>query len=78
VWDQQYDFQGKRVALVGSGSTAIQILPQIAPIAQQVDQYVRSATWIGFPFAAEEIQSLHEGETPGTVNRECFPLVSGR
>ncbi|PWN92577.1 FAD/NAD(P)-binding domain-containing protein [Acaromyces ingoldii] len=57
AWDQKYDFKDKRVALIGSGSTAIQILPQLAGHAKHVDQYVRSATWIGFPFAGEETKA---------------------
>jgi cation diffusion facilitator CzcD-associated flavoprotein CzcO len=29
-WDQEYDFNDKKVAVIGIGSSAIQILPQLA------------------------------------------------
>lgn len=29
-WDDKYDFAGKKVAVVGIGSSAIQIVPQLA------------------------------------------------
>lgn len=41
--------KGKRVALVGAGSSAIQILPKIqAEVgAGHIDTYIRSSTWVG-------------------------------
>ncbi|UZJ57599.1 hypothetical protein CBS101457_006919 [Exobasidium rhododendri] len=57
VWDDTLDVTNKRVALIGSGSTAIQILPRLAPRVKTIDQYVRSPTWIGFPFLTEEVQA---------------------
>lgn len=30
-WDETYDFQGKTVGIIGSGSSAIQIIPQLQP-----------------------------------------------
>lgn len=30
-WDDSYDFNGKAVAVIGSGSSAIQIVPQLQP-----------------------------------------------
>lgn len=55
AWDEAYDYSNKRVALIGTGSTAIQILPNLAAVAAHVDQYVRGPTWIGFPFLEEEM-----------------------
>ena len=40
------DLKGKRVALVGAGSGAIQILPKIQAEAGHVDTYIRSSTWV--------------------------------
>ncbi|CAO0795316.1 unnamed protein product [Mucor circinelloides] len=47
-WDHSIDFKDKRVALVGSGSSAIQTLPYLAENASRVIAYQRSAPWI-FP-----------------------------
>jgi hypothetical protein len=30
-WDESYDFQNKKVAVIGIGSSGIQIVPKIAP-----------------------------------------------
>lgn len=47
--------EGKRVAVIGSGSSAIQIVPALAKHAKQLDNYVRGSTWIATPFASEEL-----------------------
>lgn len=31
AWDNSYDLQGKRVAVIGGGSSAVQIVPSIQP-----------------------------------------------
>jgi cation diffusion facilitator CzcD-associated flavoprotein CzcO len=39
------DFRGKRVAVVGTGSTGVQIAPEIAGEAASLTMYQRTATW---------------------------------
>ncbi|KIW88136.1 uncharacterized protein Z519_11247 [Cladophialophora bantiana CBS 173.52] len=45
-WDTTYDWSGKNVAVIGIGSSGIQILPKVAKTAKHVDFFVRSPTWI--------------------------------
>ncbi|KAL3455430.1 hypothetical protein BJX64DRAFT_297637 [Aspergillus heterothallicus] len=45
-WDQDYDFTGKKVAVIGIGSSGIQIVPELAKVARSLDVYARSKTWI--------------------------------
>ncbi|KAI9752413.1 MAG: hypothetical protein M4579_005637 [Chaenotheca gracillima] len=45
-WDPHYDFQGKRVAVIGIGSSGIQILPHLVPAAKHLTSFVRSEAWI--------------------------------
>jgi cation diffusion facilitator CzcD-associated flavoprotein CzcO len=45
-WNHEYDFRGKRVAAVGTGASAIQFVPEIAPQVAQLDLYQRTAPWI--------------------------------
>ncbi|OAL05033.1 FAD/NAD(P)-binding domain-containing protein [Phaeosphaeriaceae sp. SRC1lsM3a] len=45
-WDQEYDFTDKRVAVIGIGSSGIQIVPKLAPLCKDMDCYVRTQTWI--------------------------------
>ncbi|HUP91921.1 MAG TPA: NAD(P)/FAD-dependent oxidoreductase [Solimonas sp.] len=45
-WDHAYDFKGKRVAVVGTGASAIQFVPQIARAVAKLDLYQRTPPWI--------------------------------
>jgi cation diffusion facilitator CzcD-associated flavoprotein CzcO len=45
-WNHAIDLRGKRVAVIGTGASAIQFIPRIAPIVAQLDVYQRSAHWI--------------------------------
>jgi cation diffusion facilitator CzcD-associated flavoprotein CzcO len=45
-WDHDYDLAGKRVAVIGTGASAIQFVPQIAKKAAQVHLFQRTPPWI--------------------------------
>jgi cation diffusion facilitator CzcD-associated flavoprotein CzcO len=45
-WPQAVDFEGRSVAVVGTGASAIQIVPQLASRVAKLDVYQRSAPWI--------------------------------
>jgi cyclohexanone monooxygenase len=45
-WNHDVDLSGKRVALIGTGASAIQIGPVIARDVAQLDVYQRTAPWI--------------------------------
>jgi cyclohexanone monooxygenase len=45
-WDHNYDFAGKRVAVIGTGASSIQLTPEIACVAAHLDVYQRTAPWI--------------------------------
>lgn len=49
AWDPTVDLRGKRVAIIGSGASAIQVLPQIQPMASRVQVYIRTPSWICQP-----------------------------
>ncbi len=44
-WRHDVDLTGKRVAVVGTGCSAIQVVPAIQPQVAQVDVYQRSPGW---------------------------------
>ncbi len=46
-WDHDYDLSGKRVGIVGTGASAIQIIPEIAPQLVHLDVYQRTPIWVG-------------------------------
>lgn len=45
-WDHQADLSGKRVAVVGNGASAIQLVPPVAEQAAQLTVFQRSANWV--------------------------------
>src|SRR5207302_10773087 len=44
-WRHDVDLSGKRVAVVGTGCSAIQVVPAIQPLVAQLDVYQRSPGW---------------------------------
>ncbi len=44
-WRHDVALEGKRVAVIGTGCSAIQAVPAIQPIVEQVDVYQRSPGW---------------------------------
>ncbi|KAK8858795.1 hypothetical protein IAR55_003025 [Kwoniella newhampshirensis] len=50
-WPDNLDLKGKRVAIVGSGSSGIQLLATVQPDCQKIYHWIRSPTWITSAFA---------------------------
>ncbi|MCO7629832.1 NAD(P)/FAD-dependent oxidoreductase [Pseudomonas fluorescens] len=45
-WDHSYDYRGKRVAIVGSGASAAQVIPAIAPEVERLHVFQRTPHWV--------------------------------
>lgn len=45
-WDHDHDLQDERVAVIGTGATAVQVIPQIAPITKKTTVFQRTPPWI--------------------------------
>ncbi|MEU8397534.1 NAD(P)/FAD-dependent oxidoreductase [Nonomuraea sp. NPDC048892] len=45
-WDHSADLTGKRVAVVGTGASAVQFVPQLAPDARHLTVFQRTPPWI--------------------------------
>jgi cation diffusion facilitator CzcD-associated flavoprotein CzcO len=45
-WDHDYDLTDKTVAVVGTGASAIQIVPAIAPTVKQLHLFQRTPPWV--------------------------------
>ncbi|WP_103500830.1 MULTISPECIES: NAD(P)/FAD-dependent oxidoreductase [unclassified Streptomyces] len=46
-WNHDHDLSGRRVAVIGTGASAIQFVPAIQPEVGQLDLYQRTPPWIG-------------------------------
>ncbi|MGF7121479.1 DUF4873 domain-containing protein [Rhodococcus sp. BE178] len=45
-WDHSVDLTGKRIAVIGTGASAVQFVPEIAKQAAHVDVFQRTAHWV--------------------------------
>jgi 4-hydroxyacetophenone monooxygenase len=46
-WDHDLDLTGKRVAVIGTGASAMQFVPEIAPIVGELLVFQRTPAWMG-------------------------------
>ena len=59
-WDHQYDLTGRRVAVIGTGASAIQIVPEVAKSAGQLLVYQRTAPYVN-PRLDKSVSSFWRG-----------------
>ncbi|MEU0529285.1 flavin-containing monooxygenase [Amycolatopsis tolypomycina] len=45
-WNHEYDLRGKKVAVVGTGASAVQFVPKIAPDVAELTLFQRTPPWI--------------------------------
>jgi len=43
AWDESYDFEGRRVGIIGTGATAVQLIPELAKQVADLTVYQRTA-----------------------------------
>ncbi|MEQ5843367.1 NAD(P)/FAD-dependent oxidoreductase [Paraburkholderia acidicola] len=58
-WDHTYSLEGKRVAVIGTGASAIQFVPQIAPNVAKLELFQRTPPWI-MPKADRAIKPVEQ------------------
>jgi len=47
AWNHSYDYSGKRIAVIGNGSSGIQIVPQMAALPRTtVQNFIRGPAWV--------------------------------
>lgn len=67
-WDHRQDLTGKRVAIVGTGASAVQVIPEIAPIVNQLTVFQRTPIWcfpkfdVPLPTAARWVMRIPGGK----------------
>ncbi|NLU70017.1 NAD(P)/FAD-dependent oxidoreductase [Streptomyces sp. HNM0574] len=67
-WDHDYDLRGKRVAVIGTGASAIQVVPAIQPQVGRLTLFQRTPAWV-MPRADREISGVERwlhGKLPAT------------
>jgi cation diffusion facilitator CzcD-associated flavoprotein CzcO len=46
-WDHGHDLAAKRVAVIGTGASAVQVVPEIAPRVAHLSVFQRTPIWVG-------------------------------
>jgi cation diffusion facilitator CzcD-associated flavoprotein CzcO len=64
AWPEDLDFAGKRVVIIGSGATAVTLLPAMAKTAGHVTMLQRSPTYIVSMPAQDKIANWLRGKMP--------------
>jgi cation diffusion facilitator CzcD-associated flavoprotein CzcO len=67
-WDHSFDLTGKRVAVIGTGASAIQFVPAIQPTVGQMTVFQRTPPWI---------MPRHDHEIPARTRKlfRALPLL---
>ncbi|CAD6582661.1 MAG: hypothetical protein ASARMPREDX12_000998 [Alectoria sarmentosa] len=75
-WNSEVELRDRKVALIGNGSSAVQILPAIQPLAEELINFVRSPNWI-LPDVGEK-QRAYTLEEIDEFDRDPSSLTSKR
>lgn len=76
-WDENLDLAGKRVAIIGTGATSIQLAPEIAPLVEKLDVYQRTPIWL-LPkpaFLMSERRKKILAKVPGALTASRFSIA---
>jgi len=56
-WDHDFDLLGKRVAVIGTGASSIQVVPAIQPMVEKLTLFQRTPAWV-MPRADRKISGV--------------------
>ena len=59
-WNHEADLTGKRIAVIGTGASAIQFIPQVQPKAKELIVFQRTAPWV-LPKADMDLSETAKG-----------------
>jgi cation diffusion facilitator CzcD-associated flavoprotein CzcO len=73
-WDHGVDLKGRRVGVIGSGASAVQLIPEVAELAGHLTVFQRSPTWIvprqDYPIAPTHKALLRSAPQVAVAERE--------
>jgi cation diffusion facilitator CzcD-associated flavoprotein CzcO len=65
-WPEDYDHTGKRIAIIGSGATAVTILPVLAETAEHVTMVQRSPSYVLSQPGTDKLGKFYHSFLPGS------------
>lgn len=81
-WDHDVDLAGKRVGIIGTGASAVQVIPEIAPIVKALTVFQRTPIWcfpkadVALPKAARLAMRVPGGKLMGRLLSQAFVEVT--
>jgi len=75
LWDKSIELEGKRVAVVGTGASAIQAIPEVANVAKKLVVYQR-LLFIGIKLIYKLQYKLLDYSSPGSPRGPFQNLTS--
>ena len=77
-WDTSVSLEGKRVAVIGTGASANQVVPAVAPIAEKLVVFQRSAHWMmSHPKYGKQLQGIEKALFQVPTYREWHRFSEG-
>lgn len=70
IWPEDLDYSGKKVVVIGSGATAMTIVPEMAKTAAHVTMLQRSPTYVVSAPSEDRIANFLREKLPGSVAYE--------
>lgn len=81
-WDHGVDLRDKRVAIIGTGASAVQVIGEIAPIVKQLTVFQRTPIWcfpkadVPLPRAARLAMRIPGGKLVGRLLSQAYVEVT--
>lgn len=66
-WPENYDTAGKKIVVIGSGATAVTLIPSLADTAEHITMLQRSPTWIASMPDTDKIANILRKILPGKL-----------
>ncbi|KAI9758077.1 MAG: hypothetical protein M4579_003208 [Chaenotheca gracillima] len=70
AWDKNVSLEGKRIAVIGNGSSAVQIIPEMQKIASHLTVFMRSPQWISPPTVHDKLEEAKAGRVVSNGTHE--------
>jgi len=81
-WDDTVDLRDRRVAVIGSAASAVQIVPVILPEVERLHLFQRTANWVlpkvDRPYTTEELEAFRADPTPLLEMRQLIEDAMNR
>jgi cation diffusion facilitator CzcD-associated flavoprotein CzcO len=84
-WNWDHDLAGERVGVIGSAASAVQFIPEIAPVVGHLTVFQRAANWVlpkeDTPYTEEQLEQFRAHPDEVAANRQAIfdrvdPLIS--